>query len=355
MRRPSLTAVARRKDEKAIDMGNMLEDRPHPVPPMAFLKYKENWFFIILSKQTGVYGVVHINTEPGMDRARFSCHMSVDGQLLHYSNETTFPHDVAMGDSIGDSCLRARFIEAGKTFEVTVNADFALQVRLEARFPTYDFIDSRHSNPTRVSGMEVLTCGANLPYTHQQQALTCTGEIAFDHNGTRKAVAISGDAYRDHSWGFRGDNLVARHTWSGLLFKDFVIGVKTIGLLARPNVQSLEGYVADARGIRPLRDITVIPEGSGPDGMGAQVTYILTDHEGTTYTIDANIDERLGYVPLTSEKPGAAAYGLVENFCDVIHRESGATGISLTELGRNSTLDKEHRGTFTTDAERVWA
>ena len=42
------------------------DDLPHPVPPFAYLRWKENWFFIIMDAEHDVHGVVHLNYEPGL-------------------------------------------------------------------------------------------------------------------------------------------------------------------------------------------------------------------------------------------------------------------------------------------------
>ena len=40
------------------------DDLPHPVPPIAYLRYKENWFFIIIDVANQVFGMAHFNHEP---------------------------------------------------------------------------------------------------------------------------------------------------------------------------------------------------------------------------------------------------------------------------------------------------
>ena len=40
------------------------DDLPHPVPPIAYLRWKENWFFIAMDPVSEVHGVVHFNFEP---------------------------------------------------------------------------------------------------------------------------------------------------------------------------------------------------------------------------------------------------------------------------------------------------
>jgi hypothetical protein len=64
---------------------------PHPVPPTAYLRYKENWFWIFLDVHNQIFGMAHFNYEPSFGRACLSCNMLVRGELHQYGNEIPFP------------------------------------------------------------------------------------------------------------------------------------------------------------------------------------------------------------------------------------------------------------------------
>jgi hypothetical protein len=92
-------------------MSTIHDDTPHPIPPTAYLRYKKNWFFILMDVDNGVFGMAHFNHEPGHDRARFSCNLMVGGELFKYANQTTFPPNFAFSSRIGDDKLQVTFVE----------------------------------------------------------------------------------------------------------------------------------------------------------------------------------------------------------------------------------------------------
>jgi hypothetical protein len=57
------------------------DDLPHPVPPIAYLRYKENWFFLILDQHNDVFGAIHVVGEPGFDRIRYSVNLRIGGEV----------------------------------------------------------------------------------------------------------------------------------------------------------------------------------------------------------------------------------------------------------------------------------
>jgi hypothetical protein len=67
------------------------DDRPHPVPPFAFLRYKENYFFIVMDQRNDIYGIAHLNNEPLFNRSRFTFNLNVKGQAFRYANEVPLP------------------------------------------------------------------------------------------------------------------------------------------------------------------------------------------------------------------------------------------------------------------------
>jgi hypothetical protein len=310
------------------------DDLPHPVPPFAYLRWKENWFFIIMDPERAVHGVVHFNFEPSHDRARFSCHMSVRGRAYKYLNECRFPDSFAWAREIGDGRIRLHFSKPSGRFNIVLAApDLSFDLTFEASLPTFDFAACRFAAPDVPSFQEVMTLGTNLPYNHQQQALTVRGTLSTD-GSTEPAIRIAGVAYRDHSWCMRSDGAVASHTWSALHLGRRAFGVKRIHTAARPEVWAREGYVSDAEGERVLKEIEVLYEGRCADGLPQTVRFELGDVLGEKYTVSCDVSGRYAQVPLISEKPGAhGAYGITENFCPCVLEQTGETGCALVEIG----------------------
>jgi len=312
-------------------MTTVHDDFPHPIPPLAYLRYKENYFFIIMAPENSVHGIVHLNFEPGQDRARYSCHLSVQGKACHYVSETALPEKFEMARTIGDGKIQLSFIKPHEQFDLSLNSDdLTFKLTFEKSLPTFDYAPCRAANPETPSFQEVMTLGTNLPYNHQQQALTVNGTVITDGN----EITISGKGYRDHSWCVRTDNIVASHTWSGHHFGNRAFGVKKLHTLARPGLWAREGYVSDADGERALKNIEVIYEGKSTDGLPEIARFELSDVLGKNYTLICDVAARYAQVPLVAEKPGKhGAYQITENFCPSIIEETGETGCSLVEIG----------------------
>lgn len=318
---------------------NTHDDLPHPVPPAAFLRYKENYFFILFSPATGVFGLSHLNFEPGFDRGRFSCTLSVRGKLIKYANQIPFPADFVLSREIGDGKLSVAFVEPHGRFDMRLESDdVELDVVFTRRQSTFDFGACRSAAPDMPTFQEVMTLGLNLPYNHHQQGLSVKGRLRLKDGG--ETIAIEGYGYRDHSWSMRSDNLVKEHTWCGFNFPSLTIGAKTIQTLHRPGLVAREGYVADADGPRAFRAIATRAVGNGPDGLPAKLVHELVDVFGHVYTIESDVAERLAHVPLYSEVPSSNGdvYHVVENFCRCRVKETGEDGIALIELGRSSRV-----------------
>jgi hypothetical protein len=315
-------------------MTSMHDDLPHPVPPFAYLRWKENWFFIIMDPQRSVHGVVHFNFEPAHDRARFSCHMSVHGKAYKYLNELRFPDPFSWTREIGDERLRLHFVKPSAIFKLTLSsADISFDLTFEASLPAFDFAACRFAAPDVPSFQEVMTLGTNLPYNHQQQALTVHGTLSTGERGA-VAIQIAGVAYRDHSWCMRSDGAVASHTWSALHLGRRAFGVKRIHTVSRPDVWAREGYVSDAQGQRVLKEIDVLYEGRAADGLPQTVRFELGDVFGARYTVNCDISGRYAQVPLVAEKPGpGGVYAITENFCACVLEQTGETGCALVEIG----------------------
>jgi hypothetical protein len=316
-------------------MTTLHDDRPHPVPPLAFLRWKENYFFIIIAPDSGVFGMAHFNFEPGFARARLSCNLSVNGQVFNYSNTIPFPDNFELCEEIGDDKLRLRFVEPHQQFDVSLQSDdLELNLSFRKRFSTFDYMACRFAAPEMPSFQEVMTLGLNLPYQHQQQALSITGAVVVKASNT--TVNIAGYGYRDHSWCMRADNIVQDHDWCAINFPSCAFGIKTLATNHRPDLRAKEGYVSDKSGGRALRSIEVLKAEPGTDGQPLKLTHLLEDVFGNRFTIESDIASRLADVSLVSEQPsGNGGYAITENFCRSKILETGEEGYSLIELGRS--------------------
>lgn len=308
------------------------DDLPHPVPPIAFLRWKENYFFVVICRAQNVFGVCHLNNEPAFNRSRFTLNLSIDGKLHSYANEREFPPDFAMSRQLSDGTLTVTIHQSDRHFGVLLNsADMGVDLQFRSRLPSFDFGACKYAAPDMYSFKEASTFGTNLPFEHMQQAMTVRGRIKL---AGRAPIEIDGYAYRDHSWGMRCDNKIAWHTWSALNFPDRAFGIMTLESLGREGITAKEGYVVDESGARVLKSIAVNPVGGSNDSLPHKVVYEVTDVYGQSYVLEANVRERLARVALIPEKtPLLAGYQVTENFCEVLQHGSHEPGIGLVELG----------------------
>lgn len=326
-------------------MTTIHDDRPHPVPPYAYLRWKENYFFIVMDKASEIYGVSHLNNEPLFNRSRFTLNLNVRGQALRYASEVPFPAKFGGSPALSDGRLTMQFREPHRRFELSFDGDdFAADILFEARRPTFDFVACKSAAPELISFQEAMTFGLNLPYNHQQQSMKTSGSVTIKNGAGKGKVALNGLGYRDHSWSMRTDNASRQHVWTGLNFPDRAFGIKTIETLHRPGLWAKEGYVSDSAGERALRGIEVTHLGF-KDGWPVKTRLAVTDVLGNTYTIEADIAGRHADVPLHAEKAtaGIASYEILETFAPLKVVETGETGIGLVEIGRHPSIADSYR------------
>ena len=318
-----------------IGMNTSHDNLPHPVPPFAWLRWKENYFFIIKAPASRVFGIVHFNFEPANNSGRFNCNFEVEGRSFRYFNQIPFPQPFEYQSVLGDDTLKLTIRRDHCLALTFCRDDLAFDVVFEPRFAVFDYVASGYAAPELTTVKDVMTFGTNMHYNHVQQAMRCVGTVRT--NG--RTIAIDGYGYRDHSWSMRSDNANATHTWSGISFPHRTFGVITLRSLIRPEVEAKEGYVVDADGARALRSIEVIQEDCNEKGFPKRIVHLLRDVFGREYRIESDTANLLAQVPLAAENAQAlGVYEITENFCNSIEVGEDAAGLAMIELGRHSTL-----------------
>src|SRR5262245_15249641 len=136
------------------------DDLPHPVPPLAYLRWKENYFFIIIDPVREACGIVHYNFEPGFNRARFSCNLQVKGRQYGYLNETPFPERFEYSRELGDERIRLTIVESHARFQLRFHGEeIEFDLSFERRLPSFDFAACKYAAPDVPSFREMMTLG----------------------------------------------------------------------------------------------------------------------------------------------------------------------------------------------------
>ncbi|MET0985526.1 MAG: hypothetical protein ABW034_08975 [Steroidobacteraceae bacterium] len=314
------------------------DDRPHPVPPIAYLRYKENWFFLIMDEKSGVFGAIHVVSEPGFERIRFACHLSVKGELLKYGSEIAFPENFGFAEELGDGKFAVSFVKAHEQIDVRLHyEDVDMEISFLKRTPLFDFQEYDFANPDKVTVQEIVNFSTRQQYVHQQQGMLTRGTLSVKKGiSAGKTIHVDGLGYRDHSRSVRCDNMTLKHFWTGLHFPNHVFGAMSVTGVLRPESPGNTGYVHDqSGGLRPLRLVDIRGKGDGPGGLPATVEFQLSDIYNQRFTISGDLSKRFAHVPLQTEKPGATpfVYDIVENFVPLTLKETGETGIGLIEVG----------------------
>jgi hypothetical protein len=306
------------------------EDYPHSIPTRAWLRWKENYFWVFMDPERDICCLAHCTAEPTFDRAFASFVILHKGQKLIAAKEVPMPSPFEHQKELQYGGLTIRFLKPQAEFQIAYeDENIAAVLNLKARMHLFDFQACADVNPDAYSISEH-TAFERGSFRHQGQCLTGTGNITFktgDFSGT--SVDVDGSGYRDHSWGMRNDQLVKDHNWS---FFNFLMRVRN---QVRPELYTSEGYIATSKGNQVIKKLEFENVGEGPEGMPQSVIFHATALDGNHYTLVADVGNAFARLPLHSQKPGTThAYLNVENMCRVHCKETGEDGFANVEIGR---------------------
>ena len=314
------------------------DDYPHPVPPQAFMTWKENWVFPAIDPRTRVASLFHFSLRPGLGEGIFSAKFAI-GDFAHtYVGRSPVPADLPAFHPVADERLSFSVVDPGRSFRILYASDeLDAAIDYEARFPAFDFEDGPPAPETSDLG----EIGRHVfPFHHYEQALTHSGQILVktgDLAGQR--FDVSGYANRDHSWGWRDDFGFRYHHWLCASFSDRYVGGAMMREVHYPSGPKHGGFVASERGVDPV--VEVRPPKSGwptenmllPDLRG-DVTYDVVSTLGSVEQVTVHLDRRYGRLHLDARAPDRVrSYQDVLTFCDATLRSTGETGTAVLEIG----------------------
>lgn len=316
------------------------DDYPHPVPPQAFMMWKENWVFPAVDTGNRVASLFHFSLRPRLGEGIFTAKFSIDGWEHRYVGRGPVPRDLTTFQPVQNAKITFTIVKPAEQFHLVYTSDeLEADVTYTGRFPAWDF-DSAPKNP----GESILgDVGRNVfPFHHMEQALMHEGVItvkAGPHEGRR--IEISGYASRDHSWGWREDLTFGHHHWICASFEDrFLEGAK-MQEDSYPDGPKVGGWFSTADGNDAVTAIDstdaywLEDEEPLPD-LGRDVRYRLMTEGGQQATLIAHIataDYGRLYLDARS-KDRATVYQDVQMFCDFTIEETGQKGSGVLEIGK---------------------
>jgi hypothetical protein len=323
----------------------MSDDYPHTIPARAYLTWRENWFFIFLDPRNQFYCIAHMSVQPTLGVGRATCSIFIDGKHEICAEEAASPKDWEHLKVVKLGRLTYEFAEPQSRFRIAFEGDdFSLELELTPQMHLFDYLACQSANPNRMWAAELVSCGGT-DFRHQNQLLRQRYHSVQDGVACRDPTAGCGPAYRDHSWGLRNDLETSSHTRAFMIFNERVFHVQKINNQRRPESWVREGYSGTAVGNLALKESEVCYEGHGPDGMPAMVRFEMADTEGGTFTVQADVANRLASIPFYFQKPGALGYLMIENFCECTLIETVKRASRSWKSARFSAHEN-FRGTF---------
>lgn len=310
------------------------EDLPHTVPTRAWLRWKENYFWVFMDPDRDICCLAHCTAEPTFERAFASFTILHQGKVVSSAQEVPMPSPFEHQTELHYGGLTLRFLKPQSEFQVTFeNETISAELNFKRRMHLFDFQACADVNPDLFSVSENTAFERNS-FRHQGQCLTGTGTIQFkDGEFAGKSIAVDGTGYRDHSWGMRNDAMTLDHNWSFFNFPSMGFHLMRVRNVIRPENNTAEGYIALPEGNEVIRKLVIENVGDGPEGMPDKVIFRATTLGGKTFTLIADVGNAFARLPLHSQKPGSKTYLNVENMCRVRCEETGEEGLANVEIG----------------------
>jgi len=314
------------------------DDYPHPVPPQAFMQWKENWVFPAIDTDRRVATLFHFSLRPAQGEGIFTAKFAIDGEEHRYVARSPIPRDLTRLRPVADERLRLEVLEPGQRFLISYRGDdLDADVTFTARFPAFDFEDGPKAPGPSVLG----DLGRSVfPFHHYEQGLRHEGRLVMKA-GPRagQVLQIAGYANRDHSWGWREDLSFHHHHWICASFDDrFLEGA--VMQESSYDGEKRGGWISTAAGNDPVREVDTsdaywLAPGEPLPPLDRDVRYRLTTVGGEVATLVAHVAGDYGrlYLDARSADRGKV-YQDVQIFCDYTLVETGQKGAGVLEVGK---------------------
>ena len=316
------------------------DDFPHPVPPQAFMTWKENWVFPAVDTEKRVASLFHFSLRPGEGEGIFTAKFCIDDWEHRYVGRSPVPADLTTFVPVANEKITFEVVTPGERFHITyASEELDADIWYTGRFHAWDFDDGPLAPGDSILGER----GRHVfHFNHYEQALLHEGTITIKA-GPRagETIEVSGYSNRDHSWGWRQDLTFRHHHWLCASFAGPLRRGHRDERDVLPGRRQVRRLDLDGRGQRRRRGRSTppTPTGSLPTqplpSLDRDVRYRLTTVAGETWTVIAHIASDYGRLYLNARSADRSeVYQDVQIFCDMTLEETGERGAGVLELGK---------------------
>jgi hypothetical protein len=316
------------------------DDFPHPVPPQAFMLWKENWVWPAIDTENRVASLFHFSLRPGLGEGIFTAKFSIDGWEHRYVGRSPVPPDLTQFVPVQNERIVFEVVEPGTKFHITYRSDeLDADITYTGRWPAWDLDDSPIAPGDSILGER----GRHIfHFQHYEQALLHEGTLTVKA-GPRagETIEISGYSNRDHSWGWRQDLTFRQHHWLCASFDDRFIQGTVMEEECYPHGPKTGGWISTDPGNVSVVDIDAsdaywLAEGEPLPELDRDVRYTLTFADGSTATVIAHLETGdYGRLYLNARNEDRTqVYQDVQCFCDMTLEDTGQRGSGVLEIGK---------------------
>ena len=316
------------------------DDFPHPVPPQAFMTWKENWVWPAVDTERRIASLFHFSLRPAHGEGIFTAKFCLEGWEHRYVGRSPVPQDLTTFVPVANDHITFRVVDPGKRFNIAYTSDeLDADITYTGRWAPWDFDDG----PLAPGESNLGERGRHVfHFQHYEQGLRHEGTVAVKagpHAG--KTFQVSGYANRDHSWGWREDLTFREHHWLCASFDDKYVQATMMNELCYPDGDKFGGFVSTDAGNVAVVDLDTsgaywLDKDEPLPELNRDVTYVVRTADGAKYTITAHLESAdYGRLYLNARNADrTAVYQDVQNFCDMTCAETGQRGSGVLELGK---------------------
>jgi len=271
--------------------------------------WKENWYFNFIDLDNKAWGYNHFSLRRDVQRGIFRAMHVVDEVPLIYENEIDIDERF---EKVGDGSLSFEIIDPHKKHRVIFNGPkHKLDLVYEPRFGIVDFNEGEERSGSGHKGLNI---------EHYEQAMNVSGTITI--GGETRSISCHGQ--RDHSWGFRNEDLIQSWNWIAIQCPDRTISF-AIAKITEDFFGS-RGHISYGSGSTKILDVQKVSTDRDAKALPTGSTYRLEDADGRTWTISSKMFSQIS-LPMKEKKGGVVH----ENFSYFSIEESGDTGVGIDE------------------------